>query len=102
MNPFAKLFAKTLPPPARDGAGLIYNSGSLNYDYPTSGGLAQRLEYPISNREVYGSTPSRRNPPRDNDGRYLPHRIAVRRRAIEMAYDLGRADLVIKLRDTSC
>ena len=50
MNPFAKLFAKTLTPPARD-----------------------------------------------NDGRYLPHRIAVRRRAIEMAYNLGRDDLVSKL-----
>ena len=97
MNPFAKLFAKTLPLPSLDGAGLIYNSGLLNYDDPTSGGLAQRLERPISNREVYGSTPSRRNPPRDNDGRYLPHRIAVRRRAIEMAQGMGRADLASKL-----
>ena len=52
MNPFAKLFAKTLPPPVRD-----------------------------------------------NDGRYLPHRIAVRRKAIEMAQGMGRDDLVSKLRD---
>lgn len=36
-------------------------------------------------------------PLRDNDGKFLPHHIAVRRRAIELAQSMGRTDLVTRL-----
>lgn len=42
------------------------------------------------------------NPVRDNEGRFLPHRLAVRKRAIDMAQRMGRQDLIERLnRETS-
>ena len=81
MNPFVKLFAKTLPPETPV--------------WQTTNECPPVVQY---NGSVWVKVP----PARDNDGRYLPHRIAVRRRAIEMAQGMGRDDLVSKLRDTSC
>lgn len=36
-------------------------------------------------------------PVRDNDGKFLPHRLAVRRKAIDMARKMGRDDLLARL-----
>lgn len=39
----------------------------------------------------------RRQQPRDNDGRFLPSRVAARKKAIQMATAMGRNDLVERL-----
>jgi hypothetical protein len=36
--------------------------------------------------------------PRDRDGKFLPHRIKARKKAIEMATAMNRSDLVERLR----
>jgi hypothetical protein len=34
---------------------------------------------------------------RDNEGRFIPSRVAARKKAIEMAKSMGRSDLVERL-----
>ncbi len=35
--------------------------------------------------------------PRDSDGKFMPSRIAVRRKALDMARNMKRDDLVVRL-----
>lgn len=48
-------------------------------------------------RSTLAATPAQ---PRDHDGRFIPHRAAARRRALDMAMQMGRDDLVARLDPT--